>query len=173
MQTYRQGWHWALRISRCLVAPLLLSCALSAAADYGYDPDANPAVSYQQALQQSAQQEKLVLLVFGSEWCPDCRSLNKKMALAPLATTVQDHFVVAHIDIGNWDKNMAFTEQFGEPVAQGIPSIAIIAPDGTLLYVSEAGEFASARSAELATLDQWFTEKLPPLAQRFGAPDQP
>jgi len=58
-------------------------------------------------------------------------------------------------DIGNWDKNMAFTEQFGEPVAQGIPSIAIIAPDGTLLYVSEAGEFASARSAELATLDQW------------------
>lgn len=169
MQTHRKGPFWALRISRYLVVSLLLTCALSSAADYGYDPDANPAASFQQALQQSAQQEKLVLLVFGSEWCPDCRSLNKKMAQAPLAATVQDNFVVAHIDIGNWDKNMAFTEQFGEPVAQGIPSIAIIAPDGTLLYVSEAGEFASARSAQLEALDKWFTDKLAQIAQPSGA----
>lgn len=169
MHTHRPSRSQALRISRYFVAPLLFGCALSVAADYGYDPDANPAVSYQQALQQSAQQEKLVLLVFGSEWCPDCRSLNKKMAQSPLANTVTDNFVVAHIDIGNWDKNMAFTEQFGEPVAQGIPSIAIIAPNGTLLYVSEAGEFASARSAELAALDEWFTQKLAQIAQQWGA----
>ena len=160
MHTYRQGLSLAFRISRYLVSPVLLSWALVAAADYGYDPDADPAVTYQAALQQSAREEKLVLLVFGSEWCPDCRSLNKKLGQTPLAATVEDSFVVAHVDIGNWDKNMAFTEQFGEPVAQGIPSIAIVAPNGSVLYVSEAGEFASARSAELSALDGWFKDML-------------
>ena len=166
MHTYRQGLSLAFRISRYLVSPILLSWALVAAADYGYDPDADPAVTYQAALQQSAQEEKLVLLVFGSEWCPDCRSLNKKLGQTPLASTIDESFVVAHVDIGNWDKNMAFTEQFGEPVAQGIPSIAIVAPDGSVLYVSEAGEFASARSAELPALDGWFKDMLKQIGEQ-------
>ena len=89
MHTYRQRLSLAFRISRYLVSPVLLSWALVAAADYGYDPDADPAVTYQAALQQSAREEKLVLLVFGSDWCPDCRSLNKKLGQAPLAATGQ------------------------------------------------------------------------------------
>lgn len=166
MGTYRQELSSAFRFFRYFVSPILLSWALVAAADYGYDPDADPAVTYQAALQQSAREEKLVLLVFGSDWCPDCRSLNKKLGQAPLAATVADSFVVAHVDVGNWDKNMAFTEQFGEPVAQGIPSIAIVAPDGSVLYVSEAGEFASARSAELPALDGWFKDMLKQIGEQ-------
>ena len=131
-----------------------------AALGFGYDTDADPATTYQQALQRSAEEGKLVLVVFGSEWCPDCRSLNKKIMQAPLAATVEASFVVAHIDIGNWDRNMAFTEKFGNPVEQGIPSIAIVASDGRILYVSEAGEFASARSAELTVLNDWFADML-------------
>ena len=82
------------------------------------------------------------------------------MGLAPLEATVSGNFVVAHVDIGNWDRNMAFTGQFGDPVGKGIPSIAIIDSDGKALYVSEAGEFATARSSELKDLDQWFQLKL-------------
>jgi thiol-disulfide isomerase/thioredoxin len=166
MHTYRQGFSLGFRISRYLVCPVLLSWALVAAADYSYDPDADPAITYQAALQQSALEQKLVLLIFGSDWCPDCRSLNKKLGQAPLAATVEDSFVVAHVDVGNWDKNMAFTEQFGEPVAQGIPSIAIVAPNGSVLYVSEAGEFASARSAELPALDGWFRDMLKQIGEQ-------
>lgn len=166
MHNHRHRLSLAFRISRYLVSPVLLSWALVAAADYGYDPDADPAVTYQAALQKSGGEEKLVLLVFGSEWCPDCRSLNKKLGQAPLAATIEDHFVVAHVDVGNWDKNMAFTEQFGEPVAQGIPSIAIVAPNGSVLYVSEAGEFASARSAELPALDGWFKDMLKQIGEQ-------
>lgn len=127
---------------------------------HGYDPEADPAADYQQALAAAGATDKLVLLAFGSEWCADCRSLNQKMGLAPLQDTLDDNFVVAHVDIGNWDRNMAFTEQFGDPVGKGIPSIVIIDGDGEVLYVSEAGEFASARSSELADLDQWFQLKL-------------
>ncbi len=148
------------------IAILLFSGLTAAADDYAYDPDADPGATYQQAIAQAGQQGKLVLLVFGSEWCPDCRSLNEKMGQSPLSETVRQNFIVAHVDIGNWDKNMAFTEQFGEPVAKGIPSIAIVDADKTLLYVSEAGEFASARSTDLATLDSWLRDRLAAIRQQ-------
>ncbi len=174
MKNHRHNEQYATGLLKYLVCGvLLLSAMMSAAADYGYDPDADPAATYEQALQQAANDNKLVLLVFGSQWCPDCRSLNKKMGQAPLDNTIASNFVVAHIDIGNWDRNMAFTGQFGKPVAKGIPSIAIVAPDGTVLYVSEAGEFASARSAQLATLDDWFTERLAQIGKTRGTPIQP
>ena len=155
-----------LRLCSYLAVLLLVSGITMNAQGYGYDPDADPAATYQQAIERAGQQGKLVLLVFGSEWCPDCRSLNKKMGEPPLNETVQQNFIVAHVDIGNWDKNMAFTEQFGEPVGKGIPSIAIIDADKTVLYVSEAGEFASARSTDLASLDNWFRDRLATIRQQ-------
>ncbi len=127
---------------------------------YSYHPEADPAVDYQRALEQAKAQDKLVLVVFGSQWCPDCRSLNTKMSQEPLQATVQDNFIVTHVDVGNWDKNMAFVAQFGEPVAKGIPSIAIVGSDKKAYYVSTAGEFASARSSSLGSLTQWFQQKL-------------
>ncbi|MEM8661121.1 MAG: thioredoxin family protein [Pseudomonadota bacterium] len=144
---------------------LVLMCAASLAGEYAYDPAGDPQASYEAALQQSTEQQKKVLLVFGSDWCPDCRSLNRKMAQEPLATTIKDHFVVAHVDIGNWDKNMGFTEQFGEPVANGIPSIAIISSDGELLYLSQAGELATSRSAATEDLNTWFETTLDSLGE--------
>jgi thioredoxin 1 len=150
-----------LQAAPALLGFLLIVLSLGARAEtHGYDPDADPAADYQQALTAAGANGKLVLLVFGSEWCADCRSLNQKMGLAPLEATVSGNFVVAHVDIGNWDRNMAFTGQFGDPVGKGIPSIAIIDSDGKALYVSEAGEFATARSSELKDLDQWFQLKL-------------
>jgi thiol-disulfide isomerase/thioredoxin len=151
--------QFSLLKSLC-IAILLFGGVTAGADDYAYDPDADPGATYQQAIAQAGQQGKLVLMVFGSEWCPDCRSLNEKMGQPPLSETVQQNFIVAHVDIGNWDKNMAFTEQFGEPVAKGIPSIAIVDADKNLLYVSEAGEFASARSTDLGTLDSWLRDTL-------------
>jgi len=154
-----------------LLAGIALACLAflaTAAEPYHYDAGADPAREYRQALQQAGDQGKLVLLVFGAEWCPDCRSLNRKMTETPLAETVDAGFVVAHVDIGNWDRNMDFTAQFGEPVSKGIPSIAIVAADGTVLYVSKAGEFASARSAELSSLDAWFRDRL----EQLGSPHQ-
>jgi thioredoxin 1 len=155
-----------------LISVFMLGLVGSANAAWagGYDPDADPNATFGQAIHQSAEEGKLVLLVFGSQWCPDCRSLNSKMDLEPLRNTVENNFVVAHIDIGNLDKNMTFTEQFGEPVANGIPSIAIVAPDKTLHYVSEAGEFASARSAGLSDLDAWFQVKLAQIRETTSAP---
>ena len=144
----------------CLVCVAMFHGSSMLAAEHSYDPAANPEDVYEQALARAESEEKLVLLVFGSEWCKDCRSLSKKMRQNPLRVTVEEKFVVAYVDIGNWDLNMAFTEQFGDPVGRGIPSIAIVGPDKAVFYVSQAGEFASARDSDLESLDRWFREKL-------------
>jgi thiol-disulfide isomerase/thioredoxin len=147
-------------VFQCMVAWVLVLGSLAEAQEFRYDPTADPVAAFQRATEQAAEHDKLVLLVFGSEWCPDCRSLNKKMAQQPLSQTLQDNFVVVHVDIGNWDRNMVFTEQFGKPVAKGIPSLAVVAPDEKVLYVSEAGEFAAARNMGLTVLDSWMREML-------------
>lgn len=142
-------------------AIFLLSFSMTAWTEgYKFDTEADPTQHYNAALSSANEQGKLVLVVFGSEWCPDCRSLNQKMTQSPLRDTLENSFVVTHVDIGNWDLNMAFAANFGEPVAKGIPSIAIVEPEGKILYVSEAGEFASARSSGIDSLDDWFQAKL-------------
>lgn len=122
----------------------------------GYDPDADPYQVLKATQQAALESDKLVLVVFGSDWCPDCRSLNKKMAIEPLADTLNQSFSVMHVDVGNWDKNMAFTEKFGEPIAKGIPSIAVLDKQLGVYYVAQGGEFASARSSKVNSLNNWF-----------------
>lgn len=125
-----------------------------------YDPDMDPYEKFASVLGKAKNMEKLVLLVFGSDTCPDCRSLYKKMHTKPLSETIDNNFIVMHVDIGNWDNNIDFTNQFGTPVESGTPSIVILDNSSTIYYVSKAGEFASARSSKTKTLNDWFLDKV-------------
>lgn len=78
------------------------------------------------------------------------------MQAEPLAGFLHNNFVVMHVHIGNWNHNMDFVKRFGTPVAQGIPSIAIVGGDGITRFVSTAGELASARDRTNAELTEWF-----------------
>jgi thiol-disulfide isomerase/thioredoxin len=161
-------------LSRLLLRYLILLIftvaltSVNAAPYFKYHPNADPNQDFKNTLKKAQSNDKLVLVVFGSNWCSDCRSLNEKMNMAPLKTTVNNNFEVVHVDIGNWDKNIAFTKQFGKPVDAGIPSIVILAASGTLYYISEAGEFASARRAKAEQLNNWFANKAQQVNNKIG-----
>ena len=123
-----------------------------------YDPDMDPYERFGAVVDEAKNKEKSILLVFGSDTCPDCRSLYKKMHTKPLNETIDKNFIVMHVDIGNWDNNIDFTNQFGTPVESGTPSIAILDNSSTIYYVSKAGEFASARHSKTKTLNEWFLD---------------
>jgi len=138
--------------------------------EYSYDPSADPFQLLVNSFKKAKEEDKLVLIVFGSDWCPDCRSLNAKFNKEPLSETISSNFVVMHVDVGEWDKNIAFTEDFGKPIDGGIPSIAILGNDRKLFYVAEGGEFASARTSKVKSLNDWFSSVTSEIAKMTSTP---
>jgi thioredoxin 1 len=136
--------------SAALVASL---CAVSQAAELPYDEHANASEQVRQALQAAQAAHKDVLLVFGANWCPDCRVLDSALH-GQGAASIGDRFVVVKVDVGNFDKNLDLAKRYQVPLRKGIPAAAVVRADDTLLYVTKDGELANAhRMGEPAIVD--------------------
>ena len=109
-----------------------------------YDDATEPHTALAQALTTAKQQNKNVLLIFGANWCEDCRDLDKAMR-GSSATLIDARFVVVKIDVGNFNKNLDLAQQFGNPIRRGIPAAVLLTPERELLYSTKAGELANAR----------------------------
>lgn len=121
-----------------------------------YNPKADPRADLQAAVQKAAAENKKVLAVFGADWCPDCRNFHQKMNEPPLSQTLNDNFVIMHVDVGEFDHNIEFAKQWGNPIKGGIPAFAIVNADNQLMYVNDVGEFTKARRLPNEQLSQWF-----------------
>jgi hypothetical protein len=65
-----------------------------------------------------------------------------------------------HVDIGDdGKKNNDLAQQFEVPLDKGVPSLAVVSSDGTLVVSQKNGEFEDARAltpeALLAFLNKW------------------
>jgi protein disulfide-isomerase len=127
---------------------VLISCAalavVAAAAELPYDEHADAGIQVQQALVQAHSERKQVLLVFGANWCTDCRELDKAMHGSSQAL-VAGRFEVVKIDIGNFDKNLELANRYGNPIGKGIPAVVVLSADNAVLYSTKGGELANAR----------------------------
>ena len=120
--------------SAALVASL---SAVSQAAELPYDERANASEQVRQALQVAHAAHKDVLLVFGANWCPDCRVLDSALHGTK---SINDRFVIVKVDVGNFDKNLDLAKRYEVPLRKGIPAAAVVSGEDTLLYVTKAGE---------------------------------
>ncbi len=125
-----------------------VSCAAlvltAAAAELPYDEHADAGAQLQQGLAQAQAERKQVLLVFGANWCGDCREFDKALHGTSQAL-VADRFVVIKIDVGNFDKNLDIAKRYGNPIGKGIPAVVVLSASNALLYSTKAGELANAR----------------------------
>jgi thioredoxin 1 len=124
---------------------------------YPTDADANQEIA--ETLHTAAAAHKRVLLVFGGNWCFDCHVLDEAFHSPEIAPTLNRSFVVAHIDIGQMDKNLDVARKYDIPLERGVPAIAVLDSDGKLLFSQKRGEFEAARSMApediLAFLNKW------------------
>jgi protein disulfide-isomerase len=58
---------------------------------------------------------------------------------------MSSEFLVVKVDVGNFDKNLDISNQYGNPIKGGIPAVVILSPANQILYSSRAGELANAR----------------------------
>jgi protein disulfide-isomerase len=118
-------------------------CMLANAAPWPYDEKADATVDVQQAIAAAQGAHKQVLLVFGANWCPDCRALDKAMH-GSSQHLIDGSFDVVKIDVGNFDKNLTLAQRYGNPIAKGIPAVVVVGARNQVLYSTKGGELANA-----------------------------
>jgi thioredoxin 1 len=125
------------------IAVAALSLAVQAA-ELPYNESANAAADLQRALAAARADRNDVLVVFGANWCPDCRELDKALNGSSHAL-IAGHFQVVKIDVGRFDKNLELANQYGNPIRMGIPAVVVLSADNRIVYSSKGGELANAR----------------------------
>jgi len=112
-----------------------------------------------EALATATKAHKRVLLIFGGNWCYDCHVLDAAFHSAEIAPTLNKNYVVVHVNIGEYDKNLDLANKYDVPLKKGVPAAAVLKGDGTLVVSQKNQEFEKARSmttdAVLAFLEKW------------------
>ena len=124
-----------------------------------YPADADPKAEIASALAQARREQKRVILDFGGDWCGDCQVLDIYFHQDPNAALLDKNFIVVHIDIGHFDKNVDIADKYNVPLKQGVPALAVIDARGKLLYSQKTGEFQDMRYMQSASvtdfLNRW------------------
>ncbi len=129
-------------------APVLLACAVTLnvfAAPGPYDEAADAKAQIKAALSEAAQAKVPVLVVFGANWCGDCKVLDMSFKEGAAAPLMAKRFRVVKVDVGRFDRNLDIAQAYGVPLKSGIPSVAVLSAQGKVVYATKAGELADAR----------------------------
>jgi protein disulfide-isomerase len=132
-----------MKILNALLFMILAATATAAILPYNETADAK--LEIKQALTQAATAKIPVIVVFGANWCGDCRALDTAMKTGASAALLSRDFKIVKVDVGQIDKNLDLAQSYGVPLKKGIPAVVIISPNNEVLYASRAGELADAR----------------------------
>jgi len=108
-----------------------------------YPPPEEAKAEIASALFEATKDHKRVLLVFGGNWCYDCHVLDTTFRSKEFAPIVNANYHVLHINVGNYDANLDLADKYQIPLKKGVPSLAILDPDGKLVVSQKQGEFES------------------------------
>jgi predicted nucleic acid-binding protein len=78
-----------------------------------------------------------------------------------LATVIAKNFVVVKVNVGRYDKNRDLAEKYKIPLKSGIPALAVLDAQGSLLYAMDQGQFSDARHMSYESIKAFFEEWKP------------
>ncbi len=144
-------------------AALLLAAISPAWAQQGpYDETADARQQIQQALVDASRDQRPLLLVFGANWCGDCKVLEMAFKEGRVATLVSQRYRVLKINVGRFDRNTDLAERYGVPLKEGIPAVALVSAAGQTVYATKAGELADARKMGEQGIHDFFAKLAAP-----------
>jgi thioredoxin 1 len=147
---------------------LLLPMALLAislctfAADLPYNEQADAKAEVQRVVAEAKASNKPALLIFGANWCEDCRALDKALKSEKNAALMAQEFRVVKVDVGRFDRNLDIANMYGDgrnsAIKKGIPAAVVISPKGEVIYATRAGELADARGMSESGIYDFFKQ---------------
>lgn len=134
--------------------------ARAAVVEGPYSATAHADAEVRQALARARENHKAVLVLFGANWCEDCRSLARSLQLPRNAALMARDFNVVKVDVGNFDRNLDVVDRLGGPISKGIPAAVLLSPDGEVRYATKAGELSTARRMSDEGVHDFFADLL-------------
>lgn len=154
--------------ARTLTLAALLPLAASASYAQGRVIYPAPSVASQQihdALTRAKAEHKRVILDFGGNWCGDCQVLDIYFHDPANKPLLEANYELVEVNIGHMDVNQQIAEQYGIPLKRGVPALAVLAPDGKVLYAQSHGEFETMRNLQSSDLTKFLNDWKPAAAR--------
>ena len=144
-------------ISAFVLAAFLSLCTFAADAPV-YDESADAPAQVSQALAQAKSDNKQVMIVFGANWCGDCKMLDGEFKKSAMKALLDTNYVVVKVDVNRFNKNLDVVKPYGDVIKKGIPSIVIATPANQMVYATNGGELADAKKMGETGVVSFFRE---------------
>ncbi len=133
-------------MNRFLILTILLAGLASCFEEKPYNESADAKAEIKYALIEAKVENLPVILIFGANWCEECRALSATIKTGKNAAQITKEFKVVKVDVGNFDHNLDIAKSYGDPIAGGIPGATVLSSENTVIYVTKRGELSTARS---------------------------
>src|ERR1700752_4340384 len=79
-----------------------------------------------QAIKTASTEHKHIILDFGGNWCGDCQVLDIYIHQEPNLSLLDNNYVLVHVDVGHYDKNLDLAAKYNIPLKRGVPALAVL-----------------------------------------------
>tara|TARA_B100000212_G_scaffold112922_1_gene84193 strand:+ start:16 stop:591 length:576 start_codon:yes stop_codon:yes gene_type:complete len=107
-------------------------------------------------IENTINNNKQPIIIFGANWCPDCRILSAVLDLQTVKKYINENFEILYVDLGRYDINMSLMEFFDIMPQQGIPRVVILNKNKEVLNIKDTGEWTTARSRTKQEIFNYF-----------------
>lgn len=127
-----------------------------------YNPAADAKAEIQAAVKKAAKEHKNVLLQIGGNWCIWCIRFNNLVTTDPdLNKTMNDNFVVLHVNWSPENKNEAVLASLGFPQRFGFPVFVVLDEKGNRLNTENSSYLEEGKGHSKAKVMGFFKDWSP------------
>ena len=121
-----------------------------------YDEKVVDSLQLDEFIDLSISKGKQPVVIFGGNWCPDCRILEGTLAMPTIKKFLQQHYQVMHIDIGRYDRNMDLMDHLNIESKKGVPRVVILDLEKNIMNSSTSSEWTTARDRKQQEIYNYF-----------------
>ena len=109
-------------------------------------------------LDESIKNNLQPIIIFGGNWCPDCRIFSGTINIPKVNAYIKRHFKILYIDVKRYEINMRLMEEYGITPAEGIPRVLVFDKNKKLLNNSNTTEWRTARDRNAQEIFNFFQD---------------
>ena len=102
--------------------------------------------------------DKQPIIIFGANWCPDCRIFSATMNIPKIKSYIDKNFEILYVDVKRYEINMSLMEEYGIEAAEGIPRLLVFDANKKLINSSNTTEWRTARDRTSQEIFNFFQD---------------